>query len=127
MPDAPPYNWPQLIRDALGVLQVIVLAYLAGQSHEHGNQIQAVQTQVDQKAEEITTKQDHASKTATEVKRALADQEKDATRARGVQLYSAWKYLEDVAAATGDKKDADAATEAKKAYAEHLKKYDHGK
>src|SRR5690348_15454324 len=123
MPDSPPMTWQQVVRDALSVVQIVALAYLAGQSHQNVGRIEAVQTQVDQRAEEITTKQDHTAKRAAQVQATLEAQTREDVKARGVQLYSAWKYLEDVAAATGSKADADAAAEAKKAYAEHLRKY----
>lgn len=126
MPDSTPYTWPQVVRDAIGVLQIVVLAYLAGQSHSNVGRIEAVQTQVDTKAEEISVKQDHAAKKASEVKATLDARTKEDIRVHGVSLYSSWKYLEDVAASTEKPADIAAANEARKAYMDHLKKYDHG-
>ena len=127
MPDSPPDTWKQIIRDVLAVVQVVALAYLAGQSHQNVNRIEAVQSQVDAKAEEITTKQDHSARRTAQVQATLEARTKEEDRARGVQLYSSWKYLEDVAEAEPTKANQDAAAEAKRTYAEHLKKHDHGK
>ena len=124
-PEAPKW-WSKYVDRAFDLIQTAVLAWIATMGVQNSNKIQAVQSQVDQKAEEISTKQDHAAKKATEVKATLDARTKEDIRVHGVSLYSSWKYLEDVAASTEKPADIAAANEARKAYMDHLKKYDHG-
>lgn len=63
---------------------------------------------------------------SSEVLSNQAEAKEKASITQGIQLYSSWKYLDDLAQYTGSPKDKQKAVEAKKLYDEYIAKYDDG-
>lgn len=100
------------IQWGMHVVTVIALAYIAAMSTKNGDKI-----------EKVEVKQDEAATKAIEVKTTLDEKIKNDEKASGMQLYTAWRYLADVASLTESAKDIAKANEARKLYEDHIKKH----
>lgn len=100
------------IQWAMNAVTVIALAYIAAMANSNHDKI-----------DKVEIKQDEAATKATEVKTVLDEKIKEDEKATGMQLYTAWRYLADIASITESSKDIAKANEARKLYEEHLKKY----
>lgn len=119
MPTAPDGYQPagqhpayQLARDILQLVILVLTMYATTVSSKNTERI-----------ESVGQKQEAAAEKTTAVKDQLEARQAEEARALGVQLYSTWKYLEDVAAASGSVRDSLKAAEAKKLYQDHIAKY----
>lgn len=100
------------IQWGMNVVTVIALAYIAAMANKNHDKI-----------DKVEIKQVEAADKATEVKTKLDEKIKEDEKAIGMQLYTAWRYLADIADLTGLSKDIAKASEARKLYEDHLKKY----
>jgi len=96
MPDQPPYSWQQVVRDALQLLQIVALAWIASLGAHNSSKLEAVETR------QVEVKEDLEAKAAKERK------------AIEVNLRSSWKYLESLAVESGKQSDKDNAATAKR-------------
>lgn len=109
----------KVARDFINLLTLAFCFYTANVGSRNQEKIE----RVEQKQTEVVVKQDVAAKNAEEVKQALDGRYEDDIKSQGVQLYSTWRYLEDMAVSTGHKQDKDKAIEARRLYDAHIKKY----
>lgn len=109
----------QIGRDILQFLTMVFVLWTAQQSSQNNDQIRKVET----RQEVVIDKQREAAQKTTEVKETLDEKSAADEKALGIQLYSTWKYLEDVAALSMRPQDVGKAAEAKKVYENHLKKH----
>lgn len=119
MADAIEHPAYKIARDFMQLITMLFCFYTANIGSRNQDKIE----QVEQKQTQVANKQDDAAKKAEAVKETLDSKIEDDTEARGVQLYSTWKYLDDIATMSGSAKDKHKAEEAKKIYDAHLKKY----
>lgn len=110
----------KIARDFIQLVTLMFCFYTANVGSRNNEKIEVVE----KKQNEVVIKQDEAAKKADEVKETLESKMDDDIKTTGVQLYSSWKYLDDVANTTGKMGDVIKAEEAKKLYQYHLKKYD---
>lgn len=95
-----------------------LMLYIATVSASNHSKMQDVEAQ----QKEVIVRQETAATKAEVVKQVLETKIEDDSEQRGIQLYSTWKYLEDVASASMQRKDKEKADEARKLYERHLKK-----
>ena len=119
----PPPSDDKWERRAFYLFQCLITIWILIQSTKNNTDVQqvnrnveVVDNKVEQKATEIVTKQDTAATKITE--KAEVD-----AKAMGVQLYSTWKYLQDVATDSGNPKDKEEADKARKLYEEFIRKH----
>lgn len=108
----------QIVRDIIQFLTVGLTMYVASVSASNHSKMKDVEEQ----QKEVIVRQESAATKAEVVKHVLETKLEDDSEQRGIQLYSTWKYLEDVATASGGRKDREKADEARRLYERHLKK-----
>lgn len=121
-PNSQPYTNRELIRDVFAGIQSLLLFYVTVISTNNRNNHDRL-GQVEQRQEQ---QEDTASRVKQKLEEKLAQDQKkieEEVRSQGIQLYSTWRYLEDVSEVSGLAKDVNKAAEAKKLYEEHIKKY----
>ena len=109
----------QIVRDLIPLLTIVVTFYTANLGVRNSDKIEAVEA----RQTETLAKQQEAANKTERVKVRLDERAEEDVKSMGIQLYSSWKYLEDVANASGLPRDVGKAAEAKKVYEDHLKKY----
>ena len=109
----------QIVRDLIPLLTIVVTFYTANLGVRNSDKIEAVEAR---QAETLAKQQEAVTKTER-VKARLDERTEEDAKATGVQLYSSWKYLEDLANASGLPRDTAKAAEARKVYEDHLKKH----
>lgn len=109
----------QIGRDVLQFLTMVFVFYTASIGSRTSDRVETVE----QRQTETLAKQQEAANKTERVKVRLDERAEEDVKSMGIQLYSSWKYLEDVANASGLPRDVGKAAEAKKVYEDHLKKY----
>lgn len=119
MPDTTEHPAYKIARDCIQLITLMFCFYTANVGSRNQDKI----VEVEKKQTEVAVKQDVAAENAERVKENLDGKLKEDTQARGVQLYSTWRYLDDVANASGQKIDKDKALESKRLYDAHIQKH----
>lgn len=109
-----PYWQSQLWRD---LMQFVTMLFALYASH--------VGVRNNDKIQQVEQKQGVAADKAEVVKDKIEAKEEEDASSKGIQLYSTWKYLEDVSSHSMSAKDIGKAAEARALYDAHVKK--HGK